>query len=269
MKHVHHHPRHIALTYPASVRQHFYLLLIGPLVLALVVYLIASAYQLPHTPAPLSPAQLLSATLATIVRIAVAYVASVLIAVPLAIFATKTKTLERIFLPVFDILGSVPILAFFPVVVLVFVRFDFPEGAAVFILFLNILWNIVFTVVGGLKIIPKDIVYAAKIFGLTGWSYTRRLILPAIFPQLVVGSILAVAEGWNLVIVAEALHTYIPHGDPSQDLFGIGSILVQAAANSQNGVFIAALIIMVLFIGVFNLLVWQRLLTISQRFRFD
>lgn len=265
-----HHTHRMAISYPITLRERIYGIIVAPLLIAGGLYaLVALTHAVPETGVTIPLATLFSASLATIMRIAIAFFFSVVVAIPLAIAATHNKLLEKILLPFFDVLGSVPILAFFPVVVLLFVQWHFLEGAAVFILFLNILWNIVFTVVGGLKIIPKDITYAARVFGLSGWSYFRRLIVPAIFPQLVTGSILAVAEGWNLIIVAEALHTYIPHGDSSQDLFGIGSILVQAAANGQNAAFIEALVIMILFIAVFNLFVWQRLLTYSQRFRFD
>ena len=46
------------------------------------------------------------------------------------------------------------------------------------------------------------------------------------------------AQGWNLIIVAEVMHTYILHGTTSQDLFGLGSILVNASASGQNSVFL-------------------------------
>jgi NitT/TauT family transport system permease protein len=131
------------------------------------------------------------------------------------------------------------------------------------------MWNIVFTVVGGLKVIPHDIKNAAHIFGLSGFAYFRHLLMPAIFPQLVTGSILALAEGWNLIIVAEALHAYMPGGTESQDLFGIGSVIVHAASSAQNNVFIAALVVMIALIAFINLFIWQRLLRASERFRFE
>jgi NitT/TauT family transport system permease protein len=212
---------------------------------------------------------ILVAALETSARLAVAYVLAVIFAIPLAILATFNATAEAILLPVFDILESVPILALFPVIIMLFINFNFLNGAAVFILFLSMLWNIVFTLVGGLKIIPKDIVSAAQIFGIHGFAYFRRVLLPAIVPQLVTGSILAVAQGWNLIIVAEVLRTYIPGGTAAQDLFGVGSILVDAAANSQTMVFIEAVLVMVVIIGLFNFFVWQKLLHYAQKFRFE
>jgi len=151
----------------------------------------------------------------------------------------------------------------------VFGQYGFLDGAAITILFLNMVWNIVFALVGGLQIIPRDVKDAAHIFGLHGASFVRRLSLPAIVPQFITGSILAVASGWNIIIVAEALHAYIPGGTSAQDLFGIGSILVSASAQGQTSLYLLAFSIMIIVIALFNFFVWQRLLHFSQRFRFD
>jgi NitT/TauT family transport system permease protein len=209
------------------------------------------------------------ATLATLERLLIAYGLAVVVAVPLALLVTAGPFFETIFLPLFDILESIPILAFFPVLILVFIRYDFLNGAAVFILFLAMLWNLVFTLVGGLKIIPTDVKNAARVFKVNGFSYLRKILLPAIFPQFVTGSILAFAQGWNLIIVAEVLHTYIPHGSAAQDLFGLGSLLVQASAGGQNNLFILSLFAMVLVIAFLNFFVWQKMLHYAQRFRFE
>lgn len=49
------------------------------------------------------------------------FLASLAVAVPLALFIASTPRIQRIFLPIADILQSVPVLAFFPVVVAFFV----------------------------------------------------------------------------------------------------------------------------------------------------
>lgn len=249
--------------------ERLYALVLGPLlVVALVVLLVQ---VLPHTSiaSAVSWSMILSATWQTTLRIAIAYFFALVIAVPLAVLVTENATVESILLPAFDVMESVPVLALFPVIILLFIRFNFLNGAAVFILFLAMLWNIVFTAVGGIKLIPKDVTAAAHVFGVSGFAFFRRLTLPAIFPQIVTGSILAVAQGWNIIIVAEVLHTYIPGGTSAQDLFGIGSVLVNAAANGQESIFLAAVCAMVVVIALFNFFIWQRLLHLSQRFRFD
>lgn len=270
-RHVHHAQHHFAISYPVSISQRLYTIVLGPLAIVAIVYALVNFYPMLATPSgtPVSFQTVLFAALYTCVRLAVAYVFAVIIAIPLSILVTTNTTVEAILLPLFDILESVPILALFPVIIILFVNFGFLNGAAIFMLFLTMLWNIVFTLVGGLKLIPNDVTNAAQVFGVKGISYIRRVILPALVPQLVTGSLLAVAQGWNLIIVAEVLHTYIPGGTTAQDLFGIGSILVNAAANAQNTVFVEAVFIMVVIIGLMNLFVWQRLLKYSQKFRFE
>ena len=266
--HVHHH----YLSYPITMRERIYGIVLGPLAVVIFVYLLVHLFPALAAQAagePVSYQTIIIATFYTCVRLAIAYVLAVAVALPLAFLVTENVTIEALLLPVFDIFESVPILALFPVVIMLFIQFNFLNGAAIFILFLTMLWNIVFTVVGGLKLIPQDIISAARIFGIKGFGLVRRVSLPAIVPQLVTGSILAVAQGWNLIIVAEVLHTYIPGGTSAQDLFGIGSILVDAAAHAQNEVFLASVAAMVAVIALLNFFVWQRLLHYAQRFRFE
>jgi NitT/TauT family transport system permease protein len=123
--------------------------------------------------------------------------------------------------------------------------------------------------VGGLKAIPADIKLAAQAFGLKGFAYIRRVLLPASTPHIVTGSILAWGQGWNIIIVAEVLHTYLPNGTASQDLFGIGSVLVHASTAQQTGVFVGAVLVMTVAIALLNLFVWQRLLHYAERFKFE
>lgn len=270
-KHVHATHHAFSVSYPVSLSQRLYTFLLGPLVIVAAVYFLTILYPSFGAPAgsQISFAAVLEAALATCARLATAYALAVVCAVPLSVFVASNRRAEAILLPVFDILQSVPILALFPVIVILFVNVGFLNGAAICILFLSMLWNIVFTLVGGLNLIPHDIIDAAHIFGIKGFSFFRRVQLPGIVPQLVTGSILAVAQGWNLTIVAEVLRTYIPGGTSAQDLFGIGSILVDASANAQTAVFVQAVLVMVVIIGLFNFFVWQKLLHYAQRFRFE
>jgi NitT/TauT family transport system permease protein len=212
---------------------------------------------------------LLAALGATFGRLLIAYVLALALSLPLALFVTHSPVAQKIFLPLFDVMQSLPVLAFFPVAIIFFVHYKFYYGAAVFIIFLSMLWNIVFSLVGGLHSIPADIKEAGVIFGIRGFSYVRKILLPAIVPFLITGSLLAWAQGWNIVIVAEVLHTYIPGGTNSSDVFGIGSVLVHASSAGQEQTFLLAIAIMIVAIALLNLFVWQKLLTYGERFKFE
>lgn len=264
------HRPHRFISYPQTIHERLYALFLAPVLLVVVMSLAFALYpSLAPTTQDVSLSTVLLASLYTCARLLVAYFFAVVVALPLALLVTSNPTIEIVFLPVFDVLESVPILALFPVIIMLFVRFGDLNGAAIFILFLSMLWNIVFTVVGGIKIIPQDIVYASRVFGIRKFDFLWRVMLPAVVPQLVTGSILAVAQGWNLIIVAEVLHTYIPGGTAAQDVFGVGSMLVEAAANGQTGVFALCVLVMVVIIALLNFFIWQKLLHYSQKFRFE
>jgi len=213
--------------------------------------------------------EIMFGTLDTFYRMALAFILSLVVSIPLALFIASTPRRQRILLPIADILQSVPVLAFFPVLAAFFVANNAFELAAVFVIFLSMVWNVVFPVIGGLQTIPDDIKSAALIFNVRGLRKLWYITFPALFPFIVTGSLLAWAQGWTIVIVAEVLHTYIPNGNTSQDLLGLGSLLVDSNAQGLNGVFLAALTAMILLVTLLNLAIWQPLLHLSQRFRFD
>ena len=211
-RHIHHTARHFGFSYPTSFWQRLHAAFAPFLVIVALFLILRFSNIFPFVPANVSLGVIGSALLATFIRLLIAYAFAVVIAVPLALLVVKSPLMERIFLPVFDIAQSVPVLAFFPVVIVFFVRFGFTNAAAVFIIFLSMLWNLVFSLVGGLKTIPSDIKAAAQVFGVRGGEFVRKILLPAVVPYLVTGSLLAWAQGWNIVIVAEVLHTYLPAG---------------------------------------------------------
>ncbi len=242
----------------------------APFVVIVILFIILRFYSVfPFVPANVSLETIGGALLATFLRLFVAYALALAVSVPLALLVTRSPLMERLLLPVFDIAQSIPVLAFFPLIIIFFMHFGFTNGAAVFIIFLSMLWNIVFSLVGGLNVIPSDIKAAAQVFGIRGIGFVRKILLPAVVPYIVTGSLLAWAQGWNIVIVAEVLHTYIPGGSASNDLFGIGSTLVNATAKGENGVFIVAILAMVLLIALLNFFVWQKLLHYAERYKFE
>ncbi|HVT01358.1 MAG TPA: ABC transporter permease subunit [Patescibacteria group bacterium] len=268
VKHYHHHYR---FSYITSLRRHFTLLL---LVVATIVFIsiiiIKSLFpESVFDVKQISIIDIVIATINTLIRLTIAYFAALLISVPLALGITKNQTLEKILLPMFDILQSIPVLAFFPIIVIAFVKANFLEGAAIFIIIIAMIGSLVFSMIGGLKTIPEDITNSAKVYGATGLKRLWYVTLPSIFPYIVTGSLLAWSESWSIIIVAEALHTYIPNGLPSDDLFGLGSLLVDSFSQGQNSVFITSLSTLIIVITLFNYFVWQKLLHVAERFRFD
>jgi NitT/TauT family transport system permease protein len=265
----HHYSHHGHAKKPISVLGRFNLFIILPVILIIVSAVVIGFHGPLLASASIPWGDLLEGMGATLLRLIIAYVLALAIGIPLALATTSYPRLEQFLLPIFDILESVPVLVFFPVVIIFFIHLDFLNVAAIFIIFLNMLWNIVFSAIGGLKSIPQDIFSVAHVFKIRHFKYLGQIILPAIFPTLVTGSILAWAEGWNMIIVAEVLHTYVPANVPAHDLFGIGSILVTASAQNEKAIFIASVSIIIAGIMILNLFVWQKLLRYAEKFKFE
>ncbi len=262
--------KHFLVTYPISTGQKLYSIFVTPMLAVILIVLAIKVFSLfPGAPQPIIYASVVRAFFYTFFRLLVAYIFAIIIAIPLALLADSNPRAEKFLLPTFDIIESVPVLAFFPLIIAIFIKYGSFEMAAIFILFLAMLWNIVFSLIGGLKVVPSDIKSAAKIFGLKRLSYFWEMTMPSSVPYLITGSLLAWAQGWNLIIVAEVLHTYIPGGNSSSDLFGIGSMLVNSAASNEQSLFIIAIVTMIVGIGIINFFVWQKLLHYAERFKFE
>jgi NitT/TauT family transport system permease protein len=200
-------------------------------------------------------------TFSTVSRIMITLLISIAWGVSFGILAATNKWASLILTPFIDLLQSIPILGYFPMVI----GFLFAlgpwgiEASVIILLFTSMAWAIFFGVLGAIRGIPTNVVESAQSFGLTGWRYIRHVILPAITPAVVSGANLAWCDGWFFMIAAEYIQyqgtIYTP---PSG---GLGSLLAMAAYQWQDMNVAIILLIFITFIVVyFNTLTWHRLM---------
>jgi NitT/TauT family transport system permease protein len=201
------------------------------------------------------------------VRMSAAYLLSLVFALVYGYYAAFHKTGERVMIPTLDILQSVPILGFFPIVILLLYSIP-PAGfgpnlASVILIFTSMSWNMVFGVYESLKTVPSDLREAADTFGLSGWLRFRRLLFPATINRLVYNSVLSWTGGWFFLVEAEIFTTN------GAALPGIGSFLSFAASAGNGTKFIAGLIVLVIVIALLDFAVWRPLGHRAERYRYD
>src|SRR5947209_3745941 len=173
-------------------------------------------------------------------------------------------------LPVMDILQSIPILGFFPFVLLFFVNGPLGdpfgiEVAAVFLIFTSMAWNMAFGVYESITTLPQDLDQAARSFGLHGWLRFRLLAFPAMVPKLIYNSILSWTNGWFFLVASEI----ITSPGTSYVRPGLGSFIYLAGQRGDIGgiaIGIAALATVVLLLDVF---LWRPMSVWSERFRME
>lgn len=203
-------------------------------------------------------------------RMVVAYALSLVFALVYGYYAASHRGGERVMIPVLDILQSVPILGFFPVVIVLLVNltgpgsFLGPNLASVVLIFTSMAWNMVFGVYESLKTLPTDLREAADTFQLRGWLRFRRVLFPATVNRLVYNSVLSWTGGWFFLVEAEIFTTNPGHGLP-----GIGSFLSFSAADGNADAFAAGLLLLVLVIVLLDFAVWRPLGRWAEKFRYD
>lgn len=208
----------------------------------------------------------------SMLRIGIAYAIALAWTLVAAILVTRSRTLSKIFFPLFDIGQSTPALALFPFMVLVVIRFfgsgDFAiEIASILLLLTGTQWYLLFNIIGAIRQIPGDILEASRAFGLRDLKFYRHILLPAIFPGLVVGSIQAWGGAWNASIVSE----YVMFEGQVFSIPGLGSFLTANVNSASPDPWVITLTVgaMTLAILILNALVWRPLFAIAEHYKFE
>jgi len=200
-------------------------------------------------------------TFSTVSRIVITLLISVAWGISFGILAATNRVASLVLTPFIDLLQSIPILGYFPMVI----GFLFALGplgvelSVIILLFTSMAWAIFFGVLGAVRSIPTNVVESARSFGLTGWRYIRHVVLPAIAPAVVSGANLAWCDGWFFMIAAEYIQYKGTVVTPPSG--GLGYLLARSAYFYKDMNLSIILLLFITFIVVyFNTLTWHRLM---------
>jgi NitT/TauT family transport system permease protein len=202
-------------------------------------------------------------------RMAAAYTISLLVALLYGRAAAEYRQAEQVLLPLLDVLQSIPILSFLPVVLLSFSAVLPPrvaaELAAIILIFTSQAWNLIFAWYQSLKTLPSELREASAIFHFNGWLRFRTLELPFAAISLIWNSMMSWAGGWFFLMAAEIFTV----GERDFRLPGLGSYLQEAANRGDIAAIAWGLGTLVSVIVVLDQLVWRPLLAWSSRFKLE
>lgn len=212
-------------------------------------------------------AQLGLGVLATFARVAIALLITLLWTVPIGVAIGMNRRLALVLQPIVQVLAAIPATALFPVFLLFLL--NAPGGlniAAVLLMLMGTQWYLLFNVIAGASAIPQDLRYTTALLRLSRADRWRTLILPALFPYIVTGSITAGGGAWNASIVAE----YVEFGGATHATVGIGALIAQAAGAGDYGLLLAATLALSITVILINRLFWLRLYRLAEeRFRME
>jgi NitT/TauT family transport system permease protein len=215
----------------------------------------------------LSPAVLPIYALLSVGRMTAAYILSLGFTLVYGRAAARSRMGEQVLIPLLDVLQSVPILSFLPVVLLSFsaVLSDnlAAELASIVLIFTSQVWNMTFAWYQSLKTVPRELSEANAIFRFNGWMRFKTLELPFAANNLIWNSMMSWAGGWFFLMAAEMFTV----GQRDFRLPGLGSYLSEAAAQGDLRAIAWGLAALVLVIVALDQLVWRPLLAWADRFK--
>src|SRR5215472_13587573 len=265
------------IAWPSRLRPNYWDLVALPLVLGLVALIswggiaMSVRYHVGEVlPISLDPWRLPEYALRTVLRMGAALIASLAFSLAYAALAAKNRRAEKILIPVLDILQSVPILFFLSITVTGFIAL-FPgrllgvECAAIFAIFTSQAWNMTFSVYQSLRMVPMELIEAARMYHLSPWRRFWRLEVPHAIPSLVWNMMMSVSGGWFFVVASEAITV----SGQSILLPGIGSYIATAIDRRNLPAIGWAIFAMLIVILLYDQLLFRPLIAWSRKFQAD
>jgi NitT/TauT family transport system permease protein len=218
----------------------------------------------------LEPSSLPRYAMFSVLRIAAAYVVSLVFTVVYGYIAAYNTRAEKFMVPLLDTLQSIPVLSFLPGVMVAMVAL-FPtrqlgvELGSILLIFTGQVWNMTFSFYSSLKSIPREMREVAEIYRWSWWQRFTQMELPYSIIGLVWNSMMSVAGGWFFLMACEMFTL----GDRDLRLPGLGSYL-QTAANAGNTRAIWwGMGVMIGIIVVIDQLVWRPVIAWAEKFKFE
>src|SRR5881394_1463919 len=186
----------------------------------------------------------------SLVRVAKGFLLGILMGTPLGFMLGLSKTFNKMFDPVIQVLRPIPPLAWLPLGLIVFQK---SEPAALFTIALCSMWPTVINTMSGVKSIPQEYWNVARVLRLSKFQTFAQVLVPATLPYMFTGYRLSLGIAW-LVIVASEMLTGTP---------GVGGFLWQ----EYNSLIYAHILLCILTIGVVGFLLDRMMGFVEMRLR--
>jgi NitT/TauT family transport system permease protein len=212
---------------------------------------------------------ILEATGATFLRLWILMIVSVLIAIVFGILIARVRIAELILIPIVDVLEAIPVISFFPIVLVFFlVDIGGPIGTdlAVDVLIITALvWNIIIGVYQAVSHIPQELLESTFAFKMSLWKRIRYLYVPASYQKIVANIMPSFASGLFYITLSEVIQL----GPHNFHVFGIGEVaLLLADTGNLTGTLFLIIILVVVIILNF-LLIINPLVRSADRYTFE
>ncbi len=184
---------------------------------------------------------------ASLTRVLQGFTLSAVVGVLLGLLVGTSAIATRGLDPVFQVLRTVPPLAWLP---LALAAFRDAQPSAIFVIFITAIWPVIINTAVGVRQVPQDYRNVARVIRLRGPKLFTRIILPSAAPYIFTGLRIGIGLSWLAIIAAEML------------IGGVGiGFFIWDAWNSSN---ISDIIVALVYVGLVGF-VLDRLVALAGR----
>jgi nitrate/nitrite transport system permease protein len=170
---------------------------------------------------------------ASLKRVALGFSLAAIVGVALGMLVGTSSVAMRGLDPIFQVLRTVPPLAWLP---LALAGFREAQPSAIFVIFITAIWPVIINTAVGVRNVPQDYRNVARVIRLRGAGYFLRIVLPSAAPYIFTGLRIGVGLSWLAIVAAEMLVGGV----------GIG-FFIWDAWNSSN---ISDIIVALIYVGL-------------------
>ena len=139
---------------------------------------------------------------ASLQRVASGYALASLVGVALGTLVGQSTWAMRGLDPIFQVLRTVPPLAWLPVSLAAFRN---GQPSAIFVIFITAIWPIIINTAVGIRNIPQDYRNVARILRLNHFEFFWKIMVPSAAPFIFTGLRIGIGLSWLAIVAAEML----------------------------------------------------------------
>jgi nitrate/nitrite transport system permease protein len=139
---------------------------------------------------------------ASLVRVGYGYILAAIVGIGVGVLLGQSTLAMRGLDPVFQVLRTIPPLAWLP---LSLAAFRDGQPSAIFVIFITSVWPILINTSVGIRNIPQDYRNVAKVLRLSPIEFFARIMVPATVPHMFTGLRIGIGLSWLAIVAAEML----------------------------------------------------------------
>ncbi len=140
--------------------------------------------------------------LTSLQRVAIGFGLAAIIGILVGVLIGQSQWATRALDPIFQVLRTVPPLAWLPISL---AAFRDANPSAIFVIFITAIWPIIINTAVGIRNIPQDYRNVAAVLRLNGVEFFWRIMIPSAAPYIFTGLRIGIGLSWLAIVAAEML----------------------------------------------------------------